>query len=225
MKSIIIIVFAMAGAMFATPSYSHSAEISYNEIFHQGVYHCKNRSRASMKQTHIDMIRLMIKVEQGFNVPKQLRGMLVAAACSESGYNPSARGDFRMRKRRGKMRRIPMAIGILQQWPWYESFYKINRRDPTEAAFSWMSHIKRQIPKVKKRCKPRNKKKLWIAAWVHGIRAPKQGGRCKEAPLHLKILKRWHKNIRRDHRLGVEYLDYEDGWIPENEFYDEPVGC
>ena len=179
------------------------------------------------------MIALMIDVEKNFDVPKELRGMLVAAACSESGYNPVARGDFRDRRRRGKIRNVAMAIGILQQWPWYEKYYDMDRTDPLQAAVAWIQHVRKQLPKVRKRCKiPKNNvKRLWIAAWVHAIRAPRDGGRCGETPLHYKILRKWHKQISRDHRKGIKYFeDLEDSWHPSYRLGSDedgwhPYGC
>ena len=176
-----------------------------------------------MTEAHGEMIRLMIDIEKRFNVPGQLRGMLAAAACMESGYNPLARGDWRQRRNR----RVPMAIGILQQWPWYERHYEMDRTNPTEAAVAWMQHLRKQLPKVRRRCKIResNIRKLWVAAWVHSVRAPNPSGRCNETPLHYNLLRRWHRQIRRDQNDGIQYFDIENGWTPEDEFNDDIDGC
>ena len=42
-----------------------------------------------------------------------------------------------------------MAVGILQLWPFYERVYKLDRKDPVRSARAWMSHIVKQLPKVK----------------------------------------------------------------------------
>ena len=41
-----------------------------------------------------------------------------------------------------------------------------------------------------------------MQAWVHAIRAPKLGGRCKERPLHLRHLKRIRKAIKKEQALS-----------------------
>ena len=171
------------------------SEITYEEIKHQAIWHCKNRSPEKVDEALID---LLIDVERAYEVPSQLRGMLLAAACMESGYNPAAKGDKKFSKNKKK----PMAIGIVQQWRWYEKYYGTDRTDPFSAADTWMQHIVSKLPKVTKQCRFKTEKKLWIAAWVTAIRAPKAGGRCYQKPNHYRLLRKWHRNIR---------LDREDG--------------
>ena len=89
-----------------------------------------------------------------------------------------------------------MAIGILQQWPWYEKAYGINRTKHVEAADAWMKHIQKKLHVAERKCGFKNLKKKWIAAWVTAIRYPKPEGRCYEKPRHLRILKKWHRNIK-----------------------------
>lgn len=142
----------------------------------------------------------LARIEKSYNPPPELKGMLLAAACHESGFNPNALGDWRTVTRRGKKVRVAKAVGLFQMWPWWESKrhgYAVDRRNPLEAAEAFMAHITRQLPKVKKRCRWRRSPRQWVAAWVTAIRAPKKGGRCNEKPLHLRFLKRWHKNIER----------------------------
>ncbi len=168
-------------------------DITYSEIRYWAINDCRSR-----KPQYVDteVIDLLIKLEQGYDVPPSLRGMVLAAACMESGYNPSAKGDYRLR--RGKKR--PRAIGILQQWPVYEKAYGTNRLDISSAVAGWMEHIITRIPKVTRQCKFKSRKKIWLAAWVTGVRYPKPGGRCYETVKHYKILKRWHRKIRKQRR-------------------------
>ena len=124
-----------------------------------------------------------------------MRGMILAAACMESRYNPNAKGDRKF----SKDKKTPMAIGILQMWPIYEKMFPgLDRTNPESAANGWMQHIVKQIPKVKGMCGYKTDGKIWLAAWVTGIRYKKKGGRCREAPLHYRLLKRWHRNIKRE---------------------------
>ena len=93
-----------------------------------------------------------------------------------------------------------MAVGVLQLWPWYERAYGVDRKDPKSAANAWLRHIKRQLPGVKRNCKHRTLKKIWVAAWVTGIRYKKPGGRCSERPKHY----RFFKKIRRIYEIQTK---------------------
>src|SRR3989344_2984942 len=68
------------------------------------------------------MILEMLETEREAGLPDAVRGLSLAAACIESGFNPMARGD-----RRGSHYR---AHGILQLWPWAESLHGVDRDDP-----------------------------------------------------------------------------------------------
>ena len=137
---------------------------------------------------------MLIDVEKSFNPPPSMRGMILAAACMESGFNPYALGDRKFSKNKKK----PMAVGILQLWPIYEKMYPgLERTNPKQAAAAWMHHIVKKIPKVKRQCKYRTANKIWLAAWVTGIRYKKVGGRCKERPKHYRLLRKWHRQIKK----------------------------
>jgi len=86
----------------------------------------------------------------------------------------------------------------------------MDRTNPTDAAKTWMSHIVKMIPRVKRMCGYKTDAKVWLAAWVTGIRSKKAGGRCSERPLHYRLLKRWHRNIKKD-RQNAESCRDEDG--------------
>ncbi len=146
----------------------------------------KNRESATL------IARKMLAVEKSMGVPKEFHGMSLAAACLESAFNPFAKGDKRGKKFK--------AIGILQLWPWYEKAYGAIRTDVVSSTASWLKHIMIMIPKVKKQCRYRSTEKIWVAAWVTGVRYRKPGGRCKERPLHYKQLKKVRKAMKKQLR-------------------------
>ena len=186
---------------FVKPVNLEDESITYDELRYYALYDCYNNEIPSPA-----LVGALIEIEKSFNPPPSMRGMLLAAACMESGFNPNAKGDRKF----SKDKKTPMAIGLLQQWPFYEKSYGINRTNPFAAATSWMQHIVRQIPKVKKLCKYKSEKRIWLAAWVTGIRSKKKSGRCNEKPKHYKLLKRWHKSIREDREL-IEDCEPNDG--------------
>ena len=151
--------------------------------------------RAKKKYRDPVLLTKLILMEREFDIPKDLRGMLLASACTESGYNPNAEGDHKFSKR-GK----PKAIGLLQLWPWWtapveKGGYGINRREPLVNARSWLTHIDKQRNKVRKKCRisKHHVSRIWRVAWVTGIRAPKPEGRCNEFPNHYHRLKKWKR--------------------------------
>ena len=165
----------------------------YTDIHEQAVNNCRN-----IKPEKVDRRLLweLIEIEASWDPPDELKGMLLAAACYESGYNPKAKGDRKF----SKDKKTPKAHGLFQMWPWWESSrwgYSIKRTDPYQAAAAFMQHIYKMRTKAKKVCRFKSEEKIWIAAWVHAIRKPKPGGRCQERPLHLSVLRRWQKNIKK----------------------------
>tara|TARA_R110000824_G_scaffold25542_1_gene88979 strand:- start:1919 stop:2509 length:591 start_codon:yes stop_codon:yes gene_type:complete len=185
--------FLMALATMPPEVYVETYDIdtpTYEEVLSEAIHNCKG---VDPEKVDIRLLEELLEVEKEFNVPPKLRGMILAAACQESKYNPKARGD----KKFSKDRKTPMAVGILQMWKIYEKMYPgLDRTNPVEAARAWMKHIVKQIPKIKRACKHRADAKVWVAAWVTGIRYKKIGGRCRERPKHHRTLKRWHKNIK-----------------------------
>lgn len=184
------ILLLIATSFVATADFCEQDALNYDNIVSVAMKNCKN---ARPENIDPELLWSLVEVERKYDVPYELRGMILAAACMESGYNPEAKGDRKFSKNKKK----PMAIGILQQWPIYERTYGAVRTDPVSAADTWMRHIVKMLPKVKKQCKYRTERRQWIAAWVTGIRYKKPGGRCKETPKHLKLLNRWHREARR----------------------------
>ena len=152
-------------------------------------------TRAKPQHKDEALLTDLLLMEREFGVPRDMRGMLLASACTESGYNPNAEGDHKFSKT-GK----PKAIGLLQLWYWWtlpveRGGYAVDRRDPRANAYAWMSHIKKQYPKVRKKCKisTKHESRIWRVAWVTAIRSPKPEGRCNEFPNHYHRLKRWKR--------------------------------
>jgi len=192
MNSFIVMMSMVVGTVSAPPVEANTFElkkpVTYDELVKEALDNC----RWSRANVDVDLLWHLVKIEKSFNPPPEMRGMILAAACMESGFNPKAKGDRKF----SKSKKTPMAIGILQMWPIYEKMFPgLDRTDPKQAAAGWMRHIANQIPKVKRRCRYKTDGRIWLAAWVTGIRYKKIGGRCKERPKHYRLLKKWHANI------------------------------
>jgi hypothetical protein len=176
----------------------------YEEIYTQAYQSCFAGLSEEAILERDKVLKDLIKVEKAFfrshpNLPQDLRGMLIAAGCRESRFNPKARGDWRINAR-GK--RVPRAIGVVQMWPWWEDFYGVNRHDPVASAQVWLKHIAHQYKKNErlKRCPAYfSQTKKWVAAWVQTTRGGKVDKtnryRCFQAPTHYKLLKKWKRKI------------------------------
>ncbi len=167
------------------------------EILYEAKNNCRN---AKPQNVNMKLLRTLLEIEKKYKVPSSLRGMLLASACQESGYNRNAEGDHKFSKKRK-----PKAIGLFQMWPWWASKrwgYGIDRRDPVTSANAYLDHITKQLPKVRRKCKisKRHVKRNWVVAWVTGIRGYKKEGRCKERPNHLRTLRKWHRSIKKKRR-------------------------
>tara|TARA_R110002074_G_scaffold366916_3_gene540911 strand:+ start:2586 stop:3209 length:624 start_codon:yes stop_codon:yes gene_type:complete len=193
---------------------SQGTPLEYNEIYSAASDNCLPSAKHKSYQERERILNEMIVLEETFlkenpQIPSSLRGMLIAAICRESRFNPNAKGDWRINSR-GK--KVAKAIGIVQMWPWWEDRYDINRRDYTTAAQTWLQQIVKQYHKNErlKRCPsyfPEEKK--WVAAWVQttrGGRVDKSNRyRCFQQPTHYKILKKWKKKILKDRDYDQDY--------------------
>ena len=170
---------------------------TYDELTDVAIHHCHTKHWYDVDENVIeDLVEIEKRFFETHNIPVELKGMLLAAACNESGYNTYAKGDWVRRKGR----RIPMAKGIVQLHPWWTKKYKVDRYDHIQSANAWMTHIVRQRHKIdkKKWCKRHSNIKKWVVAWVQTTRGrvnKKNRYRCFQSPSHYKHLKRWHRLI------------------------------
>lgn len=142
-----------------------------------------------------ELLRSMLEMEKKVGVPVRLRGLSLAAACHEAGFNPEKEGDHKFSES-GK----PLAIGILQQWPWVSTSPwgpKIDRRDPYAAVWAWLEHWESKLVKVDAHCRfgPDDDERRWVAAQVTSVRKPMPGrkARCRQESKHYARFKRWRK--------------------------------
>jgi hypothetical protein len=183
-----MLITILIGSLFTNAGAINHLETKYSDVVHQAINNCPGLSANKINEK---LIWDLVKIENKYNPPESLRGMVLAAACQESKYNPNAKGDRKFSKHRR-----PKAIGILQFWPWAKKY--IDRKDPHQSANFWMKRIVKQLDtSIKRNCKFRNKRRRWIAAWVTAIRYPKKGGRCYEKPKHYRLLKKWYRNIKK----------------------------
>jgi hypothetical protein len=156
------------------------AEELFEEVLlYTALTQCKN---ANPSKTDPQLLRNLLHIEKNAGVPLKYRGMVLAAACNESGYRANGRrGDS------GK------AVGILQMWPWWEKKFKVKRTDPYSSAQAWVSQIMRTVPKARKKC---GKRRAFVSAWAWVASGPKKW-KCR-SPRHYTRLRRWHRVVKKD---------------------------
>ena len=179
MLRVIAIVVAMSSAALAFDDEPTDVE---RQIIDEAV-RCPNA-----KSVGPWLVWQMLEAEETAGVPQSLRGLIVAAACTESGFYARARGDCKA----GRCR----ARGVLQLWPWWSRRYRIDRDDPMQSARAWLAHIVRQIPKTRRVCSRVKGRDVWLVAQVRAIRSAGQK-RCTQRSLHWKRLKRWQRRIKK----------------------------
>jgi hypothetical protein len=95
--AIALIAFPAQGREFIKPI--KSAQINtgptYDEIHDEALFNCPWAKMTEEKQK---IISKLIEIEKRFSPPPEMRGMLLAAACMESGFNPKAKGDRKFSK-------------------------------------------------------------------------------------------------------------------------------
>ena len=189
---IIGILMTMAVSMAPPPT--------YDEIKFAAVYHCHHRSWLDVDENIVDdLIEIEKYYFKTYNIPVELRGMLLSAACNESGYNPRAKGDWTVRKGR----KMALAKGVVQLHPWWTTKYKVDRFNHVKSSRAWMQHIVHQRDKIERKgwCKRHSNTKKWVVAWVQTTRGrsnKKNNFRCYQAPSHYKHLKRWYRAIKKE---------------------------
>lgn len=165
------------------------------------------------------MVESLMEIEAEAGISGQARGILAAAACVESGFNPEARGDWRPKgcRRRGDEDCNFRALGLVQFWGWakpgvrrYGSTTDDPREDWRASARYWARHIVAQLPAVDRDCDHSLPYDRWRAAHRTAVVKPKcvkeRRGRCIKRSArchrsgrkssHWRILQSWQGTPR-----------------------------
>jgi hypothetical protein len=168
-----------------------------------------NRARYCPDPTYMASI---LAYEKAVGLPPSLRGITLAAMCSESGYSTKARGDHRFHPK-GKAK----AYGLLQMWPWWERKYGDIRSTKHEAPKRFLEAVAEDLPTVQRVCGLKGHD-AWAVSWVRLTRGRvgkclnrhraagtltadqvKRCHRCYEGThgSHYKRWRRWQRTIAR----------------------------
>ena len=152
------------------------------------MYHCDN---AAARYAKPFVMLELIRVEQDYGIPDELRGVTLAAWCSEAAYQLDAVvGDG------GE------AIGILQLHPQLASLCGAPdlRHDPIASAQCWLWNLRRIHEKASRMCRPKN---AWKAAELWLSQGGKKSGySCKRVSSHVARLQQWHRGLAREEQVA-----------------------
>ncbi len=166
----------------------------------------------------VKTIRELLRIEKDAGISGKARGLLVAAACNESGFKHRAMGDFVDRvtgKRchtRDWQRCEPTSFGIVQQRGWVKKHLRrmgAKSKDPRFdwkiASAYWARHLVNQVPRVKEVCGYPDEEDIWRAAHRTSVMAALCGryGKVRISKTG-KPYQRCAKFIPRCHRLGAK---------------------
>ena len=189
--------------IITTLALSVSPPPTYDEIRGAAIHHCHRKNWYDVNQDIVDdLIEMEKHYFSNYNIPTELRGMLLAAACNESGYNSRAKGDWTVRKGR----KIALAKGVVQLHSWWTTKYAVDRYDHVQSSEAWLKHIIHQRNKIDRKgwCKGHSNIKKWVVAWVQTTRGrsnKKNNFRCYQSPSHYKHLKRWYREIKKERKV------------------------
>jgi len=157
-------------------------------IVEVAMYNCDNAAARFAKPF---LMLELVRVEEDFGVPDELRGITLAAWCGEAAYQlDRVVGDD------GE------AIGILQLHPQLTALCGTPdlRHDPIASAQCWLWNLRRIYQKSSRMCRPKN---AWKAAelWLS------QGGKksnysCKRVSSHVARLEQWQRTLARSQRVA-----------------------
>ena len=175
---------------------TNNLSYDYSDLINEA-YECRN---AKQKALDTGIVEKLAEIEdfyfQAYKIPEDLRGMLLAAACVESGYDARAKGDWKITF---KTKKHPRAKGILQFWHWAEKEYGLNRLDPIQSAHVWMIHVANTRDKDRCRGYRLTNKQKWLGAWAQAVRGrltKENRYRCFQRTKHWKKLRKWKRNIK-----------------------------
>ena len=188
--------YGLIGILVLSVVSTTNLSYDYDNLINEA-YYCTN---AKEKNLNTGIIEKLVEIEdfyfQAYNIPNELRGMLLAAACVESGYDAKAKGDWKITL---KPKKHPRAKGILQFWHWAEKEYGLNRLDPIQSAHVWMIHVANTYTKNFCRGYKLTKKQRWLGAWAQAVRGrltKENRYRCFQRTKHWKKLRKWKRNIK-----------------------------
>jgi hypothetical protein len=191
--------------------YSEKEDLEFTDavLVVQIRYNCPYRTKDFPSE---EFARFLLQVEREAGFPPEVRGLLAAFACKESGYRYRALGDRKF----SKTGKYPKARGMYQLWGWAKKHVKklyqndvdkiqvrwwkrvpLNdfRDDPVYTSIYIAQHIARHAKKAGKECNTRNIERIWRIAEARVARG-RSKLRCRDTTSHFKLMKRWHKIAR-----------------------------
>lgn len=159
------------------------------------------------------VVRQLLRVEVAAGFAPAARGLVVAAACNESGFNPRALGDWYSlttgkRCKNNTPGCAPKSFGMFQFQGWAKRHIRRltdakgdPRFDWHASATYWAKHVAKQVPRVERECGYPDVADVWMAAHRTAVMFPK----CARYRYSQRLGKQvCAKRVPRCHRLGTK---------------------
>lgn len=167
------------------------------------------------RRPNVEILRELLKIERAAGIPDAARGLLLAAACRESGYRADPSGWQDGGRSRGMFQFMAWAKKSIRKHGGEGADVRLDWR---ASARFWAAHVVKQYKRVKRHCRTsRLRHRTWAAMrWASAnataVRHPKCAqrdlyGRCvnwvprcaraggRGETLHWKTLRGWHRRL------------------------------
>tara|TARA_Y100001973_G_C5194096_1_gene333005 strand:+ start:1146 stop:1733 length:588 start_codon:yes stop_codon:yes gene_type:complete len=159
-------------------------DVTYFELAEQAIFNCpayKNKKTQIKPSVVFDLV----SIERKFKVPADMRGMLLAHACTHEGLS----GNISSLRYWSDIPPKAKKKSIFDITP-DQKFTRFNRFHFQRTADIWMKRVIGELDKTKKKCIRNDESCSWIKAWLGSVKSYK-----KSPKKEIKLLKNWHRKI------------------------------
>jgi len=160
-------------------------EISYFEVAEQAIFNCPTYKN-NLTKVKPSVVFDLVGIERKFRVPSELRGMMLAHACTHSGLDGSI-STLRYWRTDKDQNKVKTIFDLADN----QKLTRFNRFQFQRTADVWMRRVVKGLDKNKKRCLKGDESCSWINAWLNSVKKYK-----KSPKKEYKLLKTWHQKIK-----------------------------
>ncbi len=182
----------LLAVQFASPVVGLKQEsVSYFEVADQAIFNCP-AYKNNLTKVKPSVVFDLVGIERKFKVPSDLRGMLLAHACTHGSLSGDIT-NLRYWKSTSPSTKAKTIFDITGR----QKLTRFNRFHFQRTADIWMRRVVDNLNKGKNnRCKRDDESCNWIKAWFNSAKKYK-----KTPKKEVKLLRNWHKNIKKIRRL------------------------
>ena len=178
----LLVTILMTAQLASTPP-AEEQEVGYFDIANQAIINCPSY-KSDMSKINPSAVFDLVGVERKFKVPSDFRGMLLAYACIHNSLSGNVEA-LRYWKPSTASNEVKTIFDITGS----EKLTRFNRFNFQRTADIWMRRVVKGLNKNK--CNTDGETCNWMKAWLNSVKDYK-----KTPKEELKLLKKWHNNIK-----------------------------